>query len=513
MSLNAELPLLLEIKRRRRIRNSFLDWCRACGFEPARHHCLLIERIQALVSGRAEKRKLAIFLPPGSAKSTYTSVLLPPWFLAQKPDTAILAASHSFDLAESFGRRSRNLVDLHGKELGYTLKADSKAAWRWETTKGGLFYCAGVGAGIAGRRADLGLIDDPIGKKEDADSKLLRDKQWDWYNYDFLPRLKPDALQVLIQTRWHEDDLAGRILNSEGGDWEVVRLPFFAEEADLLGRDSTVENGSRNFLGADIPYPKGEMLWPEWYKKEMFPKDPRVGQTLYQNNPTPEDGNFFDAAGLLTYGPADLPRNLRYYAGSDHACSELQQADRTCLLVVGVDEHRRIWVMPDWFWQRADTAKTCEAMLRLNQKYAPTEWWAERGHITKSIGPFLRNMMQETGNYIALSEVTSARDKVTRAQSMHARIRNKMVLFPAYAPDWPAARAEMLRFPNGTNDDFVDALSEIGMGLDRLVTAVVPSPASWQQKCVLPEREGLPTLGEIRASHRRKERALALQDW
>src|SRR5574339_532271 len=209
------------ILQRRQARRSLADWARLCGFEPAKHHLFIIEQLERVVRG--EINRLMICVPPGSAKSTYASVLFPPWYLAQRPNQSILACSYSSVLASRFGKRCRNIVDANGPALGYSLKTDSKAADDWETTNGGLYFCAGVGAGIAGHRADLGLIDDPIGSQEDADSELVREKQWDWYLADFVPRLKPQAARVIIANRRHEDDIIGKILQQEPNDWTVVR--------------------------------------------------------------------------------------------------------------------------------------------------------------------------------------------------------------------------------------------------------------------------------------------------
>jgi hypothetical protein len=145
----------------------------------------------------------------------------------------VIAASHTQELAEKWGRRVRNLIAEYSPVLGVGLAPDSQAAGRWETDHGGEYFAAGVGGAIAGRRADLVVIDDPIRSREDADSETVRDKIWDWYKSDLYTRLKPGGRIVLIQTRWHEDDLAGRLLAdmAAGGDhWEVISLPALAEQ-------------------------------------------------------------------------------------------------------------------------------------------------------------------------------------------------------------------------------------------------------------------------------------------
>src|SRR4029077_17477236 len=142
------------------------------------------------------------------------------WFLAAARGASILAASHTTELAEKWGRRIRNLLVEHASTLNVSLAGDSKAAGRWALANGGEYYAAGVGVAIAGFRADLAIIDDPIRSREGGDSALLRDKIWDWYRSDLMTRLRPGGRIVLIQTRWHEEDLAGRILAEAvcGGD-------------------------------------------------------------------------------------------------------------------------------------------------------------------------------------------------------------------------------------------------------------------------------------------------------
>src|SRR4051812_3276832 len=220
-----------EMIRRKQIRASFPKWCEHNGFLPARHHRLLIEKLEAVARGDIER--LAVFMPPGSAKSTYASVLFAPWLMAQNPKALILAASHTTELAERWGRRVRNLVADNTAILGINLSEDNQAAGRWGLAQGGGYYAAGAMTGIAGFRALFGLIDDPIRSRQDADSVLVRDRIWDWYLNDFRPRLVPHARQVLIQTRWHEDDLAGRALNHQ--HWDVLSLPALAKLDDQHG--------------------------------------------------------------------------------------------------------------------------------------------------------------------------------------------------------------------------------------------------------------------------------------
>ena len=156
-----------------------------CGFEPAAHHLLLLNKLEAVARGDIDR--LAVFMPPGAAKSTYCSILFPPWLFAQQPDSALIAASHTAELAEKWGRRVRNLVAEHKHVLQVGLSADNQAAGRWETSAGGEYFAAGVGGAITGRRADVVIIDDPVRSREDADSEIIRDRTWEWFKATCLP--------------------------------------------------------------------------------------------------------------------------------------------------------------------------------------------------------------------------------------------------------------------------------------------------------------------------------------
>lgn len=433
-------------------------WSRDNGFEPALHHQLIINELTQAANGGVN---LIICTPPGSAKSTYTSVLFPPWFLAQAPNRTILACSYAKDLITGFGRRCRNLIELKGQTLGYQLSSDSRAADEWTTTNGGRFFCAGVNAGIAGHRADLAFIDDPIGSEEDAQSDTFREKLWSWYVNDFVPRLKPNASRIIIANRRHEDDLVGRLLEREPEQWKVIKLKRVAEANDILGRKV------------------GERLWPEYFTQPMTDeamRNPRASG-LQQQEPSPVDGDFFKLENLVEYYKlSDLPANLNNYCASDHACSEDERNDPSCLGPFGVDENRDIWFYPDAFWEHADTLRVCRNMLSIGAKYEPIFWWAGKDHITKSIGPFLRNLMQDEQTYFTLIELNDSRNKMAKAQAIQAMTAAKKVHFPAFAPWWARARHELLSFPNGKHDDFVDMIANAGRGLQSMVRSSPPPP-------------------------------------
>jgi predicted phage terminase large subunit-like protein len=408
--------------------------------------------------------RLIINVPPRHGKSQLSSRMFPAWFQGRHPEESVILATYSDKLSWDFGREVREIMEdpLYGQVFpGIPLKTASVD--RIENEYGGKAFFVGRGSAITGRGAIGLLIDDPIKDRVEADSLVTRNKLWAWYNQVAKTRLLSSVgWIIIIQTRWHEDDLVGRLTDPrnpdysavEGPKWKIIDLPALSRGVgDPLGR------------------PAGQALWskrfPVTYLEEMRSADPRGFQALYQGSPTPEKGNFFPADSIKTYNRGERPPDdkLRFYCASDHAVSTTQDRDKTCLIPIGIDEDNNIWVMDDVVWAHIPTDQVVERMISLMAKYKPLFWWAERGHITKSIGPFLRRRMRERDVYCAIAEVTPVHDKKTRAQSIMARMAMGMVYFPSYASWWMEARQEMLQFPFGIRDDFVDALAWIGSGL------------------------------------------------
>lgn len=423
---------------------------------------LLLQKLEAV--SRGEIDRLAVFMPPGAAKSTYASILYAPWHLACHPGHSVIAASHTAELAEKWGRRVRNLIGEHGPALGVSLARNALAAGRWETTRGGEYFAAGVGGAIVGRRADLAVIDDPVRSREDADSRTLRDKVWDWYKSDLYTRLKPGGRIVLIQTRWHEDDLAGRLLAEQaaGGDrWEVISLPALAETDDPLGRAV------------------GEPLWPEWeddaaLERKRRAVGPRDWSALYQQRPAPEDGDYFRAEWLKPYATPPERSTLRVYGGSDYAVTA-DGGDYTVHVVIGLDPEGRMYLLD--LWRRQAASDTwIEAFCDLVRQWKPLGWAEEQGQIKAGIGPFLDRRQRERKAYVARDAFPARGDKAVRAQSIRGRMALDGLYVPINAPWYADFRSELLSFPAGKHDDQVDALGLVGQLLDTMLSGHKPKP-------------------------------------
>ena len=306
------------------------------------------------------------------------------------------------------------------------------------------------------------LIDDLYKDHEEARSQTIRDSAWNWFAKVAMTRRMGRKSVIITMTRWHSDDIVGRITDPENPHynaieakkWKIIRIPAIAEEDDPAGRE------------------EGEALWPDGpdkfdldFLQSQQRLDPLGFAALYQQRPTVADGILFRRETLQYYSPADLPDDLRFYCASDHAVGTKQRNDPSCFIKVGVDRQDNIYLI-DCIWRRMASDAAVEAMLAMGSgNMKPLLWWAERGHISKSIGPFLYKRMQETGKYINIVEVTPAVDKEQRAQSIAARVAMGKVYFPKVSWWTEKAVDEMLAFPNGTRDDFVDSLAYIGLGL------------------------------------------------
>ena len=436
-------------------------------YKPQRFHRVIGAALEEVERG--DYRRLMINVGPRFGKTTLASAMFPAWYIGRHPERSIIVATYNEHYSWDLGRRVRDIMATPQYAQvfpGVEIKVGASTVSRVQTTQDGVIFSVGRGSSITGRGGHCILLDDPIKDRTEADSVLVREKLWSWYNQVLRTRLMDSTgTIVIVQTRWTEDDLVGRLIDpmnpyyneQEAKTWRKIDLPALAEENDILGR------------------PEGEPLWPERFTKpyleEIRATDPRGFAALYQGRPSPREGAFFRLEDLVSYNRMDeVPAEykMRYYAASDHAVSTERVADKTCLMVVGVDEKDHIWIMPDVVWMRLDAHAAVEGMLALMKKYKPGFWWAEGGSITKSIGPFLRKRMVEKQIFCAIDPINPAADKQQRAQAIQARTTMRMVHFPAFTRWWGDAQDQILKFPHGSKDDFVDALSLIGLGLAKM---------------------------------------------
>lgn len=462
---------------------------------PPRHARLLNNALEDVESGKI--RRLMVFLPPGHAKSSYASINFPAWYLGRNPKKTIIGCSHTDDLATAFGRRVRNIVrsDEFRNVFGFGLEHGSTAANQWAVESNdrrpgelaGEYKAAGVGGSITGRRGDLGLIDDPLKSREDAESKTIRNKQWEWYKSDFRTRLKPGAAIIIIQTRWHLDDLSGRILPEsfdgttgiytarDGETWHVISMPAVIETPHQAKRDP-------------LKRKVGDALWPEWYDakhlaQEKVSQGPRNWSALFQQHPVPDAGGYFQRDWFKWYDQA--PIRLAIVGMSDYAVTK-DEGDFTEHGVFGIDCHHNIYVL-DWWSGQATPETWVDAKLDLVKKWKPTLWVGESGVIRRSIEGLLMRRMQERNSWVRMEWMAPIGDKEARARGFQARAAGGFVYLPngkAWASD---LIAQLLMFPAGVYDDKVDVCSLLGRALD--VAGFVSPPAERKSEVIEPFTE------------------------
>lgn len=424
-------------------------------FQPAKHHLLLIDALEEVERGELDV--LIVTMPPGSAKSTYGSVVFPAWYLGRNPTKCVIAASHTAELAERFGRKVRNIVSTieHGRvfpECG--VAADSAAAGRWDTTQKGEYFAAGVGGSVTGRRADLAIIDDPVKSREEADSPTIREKQWAWWRDDLTTRLKPGAAVVLIMTRWHEDDLAGRLIKDLKGSNQrvkIVSLPMEAKENDPLGRAV------------------GEPLWPEWFTADMLEvakREPRTWSALYQQEPRPIGGGEFKKEWLSYWvnQPAAFNKIILVDPSSG---KNKARGDFTSMWVIGTGDDGNDYVL-DGIRDRLNLSERTDALFKLVRRHRPLAVGYEQYGLQADIEHIKLEM--ETQQYrFRIIELGGGMKKEDRIRRLIPSFQQGRLWMPqsmirqmsggTQSDIMQDFLAEYLSFPVGAHDDALDCLA------------------------------------------------------
>lgn len=458
-----------ELLRRREARRdhlAYIDFMRPAGLpdfhhRPARHHRLFAATLDylhaSLLTRSEEDDRAAISVPPGAAKSFYGSITFPTKLLAADPTLKIICVSAGELLAEDFARRRRNIMlTPHWQRLsGAALAADSKALHFMGTNKGGGIYAVGAGTTIQGLRADALIADDLVAGFEMAASLTQLDKLWNWYLSEARARLRPGGIELMIATRWAMLDPIGRILRlTDQGDehWKYLRIPMEADtEDDPLGRKL------------------GERLWPEYFTARMVrdaKRNPVVWNTLYQQNPRVSEYSWVPLDRIHVADRSTFPSRLKIYIGCDIAL-RVGTGDFTVFAVVGVDEDKRFYII-DLYRKQADSSESCKTFLALCEQYHPTYAWIDNDNTSVVWGQMVEMEARRIGVHspLLLSKMKN-RDKEVRAAKLRSLfLQDRVVIAQA---EWTsAALREVAEFPEGRNDDIVDAIGVVAKELHKI---------------------------------------------
>ena len=435
---------------------------------PKEHLMLLNEEAMLLVSGLGEYQGLLEELPVRSGKSEFTSKFLPAWFLGRYPHKRVGLASYEADFAATWGRKARNILEEYGEDVfGVRVRQDTRAANRWDVERwdgerwvfedGGMFT-AGVGGPFIGKGFDLLIVDDPFKNAKEASSRSMRDTIWEWFVSGPITRLEPGGVIIVIQSRWHEDDLIGRIKAKQaagetGINWRVLTLPAIAGEDDPIGRAP------------------GEALFPERYPTEkLLAIKKTIGEywfsALYQQRPQPAEGGLFKRQSFRYFGTDGEIVTLHREHGTvdryalrdcwtfqtvDPTASAKTSADYFVVMTFKVTPKNDLLVW-DVYRDQAEGADQKGIIQRL---YAHHGNPSLVGIETKSMGLTLYQEVRNMG--LPIYTLKADADKYSRALPVSARADANTVFFRSGAPWLDAFEEELLTFPKGSHDDQVDA--------------------------------------------------------
>jgi len=458
MTTNSKLELmemLEERERRRSLQNSrtnMIDFARRVypGFKVGPHHRKLSKIFQEVIDGK--KKRVIINIAPRMGKSEFSSYLFPAFFLGNYPNKKIIMGTHTASLSEDFGRRVRNMLedeDYNAVFPGTKLAQDQKASGKWSTADGGQYYAAGVGGALAGRGADLFMIDDPHSEQDvKANSRLAFDTAWSWFQTGPLQRLMPNGAIIVVMTRWGPLDLTGRLIdyqvkNPDSPRWEIVELPAILNE----GTDNE------------------KSLWPEQWPLESLKSakssmDPRYWNAQYMQQPTSDVSAIISRKSWRIW-PSEDPPDCEYVIMSwDTAHETKSTSDYSACTTWGVfyneeENNSPQIILLDAFKDRMAFPELKVIAFKHWKEWEPDAFIVEK----KAAGGPLIQELRAMG--IPVQEFTPSRgnDKMVRVNAIADLFTSGIV----WAPDTRWAREvieEVAAFPVGENDDYVDTTSQ-----------------------------------------------------
>ncbi len=439
-----------EYLHRKACRSDLTTWCehalKPLDQAPAAHHRLLLSYLAKVASG--EIKRLIVNLPPGSAKSTYVSLLFPAFFMAANRNVNVIGLSYASDLAEKFSGQLRNLIGEHATVLGFDILPQSRSRELWHTTNGCEYRCAGITGGITGFRADIAIVDDPIRNWADAFSPVIKEMIWAEFQASVLTRLKPGGSIVVVQTRWAEDDLSGRLMEEQPDQWTILHLPALCEDDD-------------DPMGRAI----GQCLWPSYQTPAMMENlrstlSDLVWSGLYQQRPRGMTSSLFQVQSMpivkLIPSTTTIDVRVRHWDLAGTAEAEGRRPDWT----VGILMARTTagsWMVEDMVRFRGDPS-TVESVLR---ETAMKDGRDVRIGIPQDPGAAGKSNFMFLARALAgyrVEAVPQSGSKVTRAMPATSQCNAGNISFLEGA--WNSAfLSEMASFPGGRHDDVPDAFS------------------------------------------------------
>jgi predicted phage terminase large subunit-like protein len=428
-------------------KESFLEFVQHVypGYKVGPHHRRLAKIFEDIASG--QKKRVIVNIAPRHGKSELISYLAPAWFLGKYPQKKVIMASHTADLAVNFGRRVRNLVGSEAYRDIFSqieLQADSKSASRWGTNFNGEYFAIGVGGALAGRGADLFIIDDPHSEQEAKQGRPdVFLPAWEWFQSGPIQRLMPGGAIVIVMTRWSKLDLTGQILNhmtqnEDADQWEIVEFPAIL--------------------------PSGKPLWPEfWPIEELEAKrvgmDPRYWQAQYMQDPTAEEGALIKREWWQIWEEDNPPRCEFIIMSLDAAQEANTRADYNALTTWGVFQNEETGVyniiLLNSIKKRLEFPELKSLVFEEYREWEPDAFIVEK----KSNGAALYQELRRMG--VPVSEFTpnKGQDKIARVNAVSDLFSSGIV----WAPDKRWAKdviEECNDFPAGTNDDLVDSTTQ-----------------------------------------------------
>lgn len=450
--------------------------------------CERLEKFyQDVVDGLSPR--LILMMPPRHGKSMLCSEEFPAWALGKSPEFQIIATSYSSPLAYDFSRKVQGIINSADFPLLFDscrIQPGIEAMDLWATTAGGRYCATGVGGPLTGRGSHILLIDDPIKNREEAESSTQRLLIKNWYTSTAYTRLMPGGGVLIIQTRWHDDDLAGWLIHlneqaekefittgewpADADRWEVVEYPAIA-----IKREAHREIGDALHPAR---YPLSALLR---IKRTLGDRD---WNALFQQSPVPEEGAYFTKEHLRYYEGA-APHGMSIIAACDLAISKADHANYSVICVVGVDEKDDIYVL-DVQRGRWDAGEIVDKLIACQRTWKPQLIGIERTHVEQAIGPFLEKRITEEKLWgMAVEPLNPGkRDKQLRAKPIQGRMRQGKVLLPKGRSFLEWFVPELLRFPNGVHDDGVDAIAWIGqmMNMVQYTPPTKPQHKSWKDR-------------------------------